>query len=263
MINTAPLEDVIKMTIYSGYLMDENPVSLLVVAGVEAGKTELVKKFKRNKGLIYLTDCTAYGIAKNYLPEMETGKIKHLVIPDLITPLSKSKTTRNSFISFLNNLVEEGVIEIQTYAITSKRQASCGLITCIARQHLLDARHQWNKMGFMSRMLSLSWDYPQSTIIKIFESIIDGGYRDEGQILLNLPENKTKIKDNKAIFKKLIPFSIQFAHAEKIYGFRMQKHLQRLLMASALERGSNKVEQEDFDRLLNVVDYLNLDFKKI
>ena len=31
------------------------------------------------------------------------------MIPDLLTPLSKSTKTRNNFIAFLNNLLEEGV----------------------------------------------------------------------------------------------------------------------------------------------------------
>ena len=75
-----------------------------------------MKQCRENKGVVYLTDCTAYGITRDILPNIVSGEIKTIMIPDLITPLLKQTKTRQSFIAFLNSLIEEGVAKITTYS---------------------------------------------------------------------------------------------------------------------------------------------------
>jgi len=72
---------------------DEKPLSLLIVAKPESGKTLVLKKYRENKGIVYLTDCTAYGLTRDILPKVISGEIRHILIADLITPLSKSAKT--------------------------------------------------------------------------------------------------------------------------------------------------------------------------
>ena len=93
LINTEPLKKVIECTLISPYIKDEKPISLLIVAKAESGKTTAMKMYRENKGVVYLTDCTAYGITRDILPKIVSGEIKTIMIPDLITPLSKSTKT--------------------------------------------------------------------------------------------------------------------------------------------------------------------------
>jgi len=72
MINLQDLEKLIEVTLFTGWIKDERPVSLLIVADPESGKTELVKKTKRVKGVLYLTDATAYGIITKYWGDIES-----------------------------------------------------------------------------------------------------------------------------------------------------------------------------------------------
>jgi hypothetical protein len=51
-----------------------------------------------------------------YLEDIKSGKIRHIIIGDLLAPLSKQKKTRDDFIAFFNSLIEEGVISVHTYA---------------------------------------------------------------------------------------------------------------------------------------------------
>jgi hypothetical protein len=62
MIKLEELEKPIEVTLFTDYIKDERPVSLIIIAEPESGKTELVKKAKRVKGVLYLTDATAWGI---------------------------------------------------------------------------------------------------------------------------------------------------------------------------------------------------------
>ncbi|GAJ18755.1 unnamed protein product, partial [marine sediment metagenome] len=96
MIKLGELEKLIEITLFTGYIKDERPVSLLIVAQPESGKTELVKKAKRVKGVLYLTDATAWGIINKHWDDIESRKVRHLIVPDLTVPLGKQTETRKA-----------------------------------------------------------------------------------------------------------------------------------------------------------------------
>ena len=62
MIKTAAIEDIIKAALFTAYLVGETPLSILLVAKVESGKSSIVEKFNPNPGVKLLTDCTAFGV---------------------------------------------------------------------------------------------------------------------------------------------------------------------------------------------------------
>ena len=266
MIGTEDLEYLVKLALYSAYVKDEKPLSLLITAKVESGKTTIASKFMhdKNKGIVYLTDVTAYGIIKAFLPQLELGKINHLIIGDLITPLSKQQSTVRSFIAFLNNLIEEGIVELQTYANSVKvKGIRCGIITTIPENELFDKRHKWATMGFMSRVLPVSYSYSQQTAIEILQSIARREYYEENKVKLDFPKKQKCIELPFEIAEKLIPHSRSFAIAEKIYGFRYQKQLQVLLEANALIRKDKKVTEEDFQKILSLLKLIGLRYNQI
>ena len=145
-IELDPLEKVVRAVLFSAYIKDEKPLSLLIVAKPESAKTAVLKKYRGNRGIAYLTDCTAYGLTRDILPKIVSGEIKHIMIADLITPLSKSTKTRQAFIAFLNNLIEEGVAKMTTYANVWDKEVGCGLIAAITDEALRDGRRDWAKM---------------------------------------------------------------------------------------------------------------------
>ncbi len=150
LIRIKPLKKIIECALISPYIKDEKPISLLIVAKAESGKSSAMKQYRENKGVVYITDCTAYGITRDILPKMVSSEIKTIMIPDLITPLSKQTKTRQSFIAFLNNLIEEGVAKITTYSTVWNKDVKANVITAVTDEALKDARHNWAKMGFFS-----------------------------------------------------------------------------------------------------------------
>jgi hypothetical protein len=197
MIKLEELEKLIQITLCTGHIKDERPVSLLIVAEPESGKTELVRKAKQVKGVLYLTDATAWGIIDKYWTDIESRKVRHIIIPDLTVPLGKQTETRKSFTRFLSALIEEGVVELQSYAVSQKatkvEDVRCGLITTVTPATLKDQRTGWRKFGFMSRMLPVSYSYSVPTIDAIFNSILKKQYRQETPFKLNLPDQDIEI----------------------------------------------------------------------
>jgi hypothetical protein len=145
LLHLTPLSKIIECALISPYIKNEKPLSLMIVAKPEHGKTSAMKLYRQIKSVAYVTDCTAYGLTRDYLPKMASGEIKTLMIPDLLTPLSKSAKTRQTFVAFLNNLIEEGIVKITTYAQIWTQDANCNVVTAVTDQALKDGRHNGQK----------------------------------------------------------------------------------------------------------------------
>ena len=131
LIDTEIPEHVVELVLKSGYIKNADPLSLIISAPVGSGKTEIISQYRNCQGVLYISEATAYGIKSQYLEDIKSGNIRHIIIGDLLTPLSKQKKTRDDFIAFFNSLIEEGIISVHTYAQhwDSKKSVKCGLCT--------------------------------------------------------------------------------------------------------------------------------------
>ena len=270
----------IELCLWSAYIKGEQPVSCIITAPPEAGKTVVLMKYSDNEGCIVLTDATAFGIMRDYGEKIKERKVRDIIIPDLIKPMSRGKDTVNTFVAFLNSIIEEGFLSSSTYAETIGLQDSnnkpipikCGLITTMARDILADGRHHWAHMGFISRLLLVSYEYNATTQFKIHESIAERKYHDETKVTLKLPSEDVTIaleKDEADVLAKLAAMSADFGIKDskgkpiKAYGFRLQKNLQRLAMASALSEGRYVVDGHDIEVIVELAKYINLNYTQL
>jgi len=261
------LVDMITLTIYTASLKSaQKPNSLLIIAKPESGKTEAMKKFIVNKNIAYLSDATAFGIERDYLPKIETGEIRHIIMPDLLKPLSRKESTVKTFITMMNSLIEEGIAATSTYASrrSSDKQVKCGIITAITGAELADQRHSWGRIGFLSRIVPFSYSYAMGTVRKVFDSILGLDYMKEKDIeLRRIPNSDKKIKLPRKHAQAILPSTITVAQAERTYGFRLQKQFQALLQASALDKSRQSVNSGDVDRVLYLMNWVNFDERPI
>jgi hypothetical protein len=263
-----PLIDIIRLTLLTAYIKNvPKPNSVLIIAKPESGKTEVMKKFAICKNVAYLSDVTGFGIQRDFLAKIDSGEVRHLMIPDLLRPLSTKESTVNSFITTMNSLIEEVVAAISTYATPSlvsfKKHVKCGLITAITSDEFRDNRHNWKKKGFLSRTIPFSYSYGMNTINRVFESILDLDYMKEQEIRLNIPKQDVDIKLPQKYARAILPSTTMIAEAQETYGFRLQKQFQALLQASALDLGRRTVNRSDVDRVLRLMNWVNFDEKPI
>jgi len=221
-----------------------------------------MKKFEVNKNIAYLSDVTAFGIERDYLPRIETGEIRHIIIPDLLKPLSRKESTVKTFITMMNGLVEEGIASVSTYATRrlSDKHVKCGIITAITGEELSDQRHNWGRIGFLSRIVPFSYSYSIETVKKVFDSILGLEYMKECDIRLkHIPKQDKTIKLPRKYAQAILPSTTAIAQAQETYGFRLQKQFQALLQASALDKGRNSVNSRDVERVLHLMNWVNFD----
>lgn len=262
-----PLVDMVRLTVLTAYLTNtQKPNSLLIIARPESGKTEVMKKFAVNKNIAYLSDATAYGIQRDYFRSIETGEIRHIIIPDLLKPLSRKESTVKSFTTMMNGLIEEGIAGISTFASTrlpTETLVKCGLITAITTDEFKDNRHNWKRIGFLSRLIPFSYSYGLTTVNRVFEHILGLQYLKETDIRLNVPKEDRTIKLPKRYAQAILPSTATIATAQDTYGFRLQKQFQALLQASALDHGRLAVNNADVQRVLHLMQWVNFDQKPI
>lgn len=261
------LIDFLKLVILGAYIRNvPKPNSLLIIAKPESGKTDVMKKFAINKNIAYLTDVTAFGIQRDYLDQIERGEVRHIMIPDLLKPLSRKASTVNTFITMMNSLIEEGIAAVSTYVtprLVYPKPLKCGLIAAITSDEFFDKRHKWERLGFLSRTIPFSYSYGIPTVNRVFEHILGLGYLKEKDIQLDLPKQDREIKLPLKYAQAILPSTTTIAKAQNAYGFRLQKQFQALLQASALDKRRSVVNRADVDRVLYLMNWVNFDEKPI
>jgi hypothetical protein len=258
LIQLEPLKKIVECALTSPFIVNEKPLSLLIVAKPESGKTSVMKLYRQNKSVVYVSDCTAYGITRDILPKIVSGEVRTIVIPDLLTPLSKSTKTRQSFVAFLNNLIEEGVAKITTYSTVWDKEARANVITAVTDEALDDARHEWAKMGFLSRFIVFSYSYSMSTVTEIMNRYSQRGLG-TCDLTLSLPSKEVDVELSEEIADRLNPIAMRIGEQFRLYGIRAKINLRSLLKTLALRNGHKKVIDQDFKELLELADYMNFD----
>ena len=262
MVNVEPIKKIIECVLISPYVKDEKPLSLLIVAKAESGKTTVMKLYRGVKGVTYITDCTAHGITRDILPKIVSGEVKTIMIPDLLTPLAKSTKTRQSFIAFLNNLIEEGVAKITTYATTWDKDVKANVVTAVTDEAIKDARHDWAKLGFLSRFIIFSYSYDTSTVLSILKRYSEHGINLD-KVVFELPEKEFDVELPQEVADQLDPIAMKIGEQFKLYGIRAKVNFRCLLKCLAYRNGKKKVTEDEFNELLELADFMNFKYRAL
>lgn len=279
MFKVEKLERLIELVLLTGYIKNDNAVSLMLIANPESFKTSILKSVTSNHSLEVM-DLSPLIISKDIIPMIKDEKMQHLVIPDLVKIVSHKAHTVDSTIAFLNALMEEGVKRSMFFGQTFnlKRPIKCGLITSITPDYFLKVFKRWNDIGFVTRFLSISYKYSDETIGEIHKIIQESE-------TLKLPVKKIKSikkfdisipKDISSFFaikaqdiakeelKSNIPTPVQGGKTQwvstKTMGFRLQRQLRQLVRAIALSNNTKKpkVDWVEADELNTLLDYIRM-----
>lgn len=265
MIATADLQKIIEVALFSGRLKDERPLSLLIIAVVGAGKSDLIAHYPETfvPNIIYANDITAFVLHNRYGKALKEGKIRHILMPDLLTALNRQKEQAEHFVTFMNGIIEEGLARVESR--DSKFQANypvrCGFITSIAKKDFERRRDKWATVGFLSRMLPVSYAYSSESVNRIFDFIMRGEYRNDRPIKLSLPTKDIAVTLSTDIAEQIKEVAIELKDPEDDYGFRRLKQLQSFVMGHALSCGRTQVSDDDLRELKRLKPFMRRDCK--
>lgn len=270
MIGVDMLQELVELNFWTAYLEDDRPGSLLILAEVESGKSDMVCEYDSNNGIVFESDISAYGIMNKYKKRLQDGSLKHFVFPEFIHPLSHKHEAVTTFIAMLNSLMAEGLREIENYAthVSFDPPAHCGIVACLARGEFEGNRAaNWKKNGFLSRFIPVTYSHSQALQDAVFENIYTQ-HRDSQSRTLAFHSGSAILVKSLATKLNKVAKNIAYecsasATTRTLYGYRAQVNLQRLAKARALAAGRPVVMPEDIDRITELSKYMNLAYEAI
>lgn len=258
------LERTIALCLYSGYLKERKPLSLLIIAPPSSGKSEVLLKFRRNQGVSVVNQGTRYGI--NKVIASRGAEVKHLIIPDLSVVLSAHPGIAGDILSLISIMTEEGIDSIQTYHFSRyfDPPLKVGLLTAVTQEDFNKRKSRLRKIGFWSRFIPFSYSYDKEVVDKVLTYVERGESLKMEESRLDLPGLHTKPVDVQCDAKYVHGFRI-FIKEQEFKGWepRFQKHIRILLKSHALANKRTEVIEEDVMEIMKIVLYLNFNFSLI
>jgi hypothetical protein len=246
-----PIAYSVELAIYSAYTLPYDPLSLLIIAPVGSGKTELLKAYaEANKGLCLYNDFTSYGLT-SLLGQIQAGIVKHVMIADLVRLTARGNPVWHQILLSLNALIEEGVTRIETFHIhfQSPTPVKAGVMAALTTDEWKARRKQWIRLGFLSRAVPISYQLAPEDIQRGEEAL----YKAEQAfkpVPLNLPEKPLPIHVPEKLKEALMKLGRIIAAVNRDETrFRSHRHVLAMAKASALRKGRTEVSSEDVNLL--------------
>ncbi len=139
---------------------------------------------------------------------------------------------------------------------------NANVITAVTDDALRDGRHNWAKMGFLSRFIICSYSYHDSTVTEILGKYSEQGIELE-DIKLKLPRKPVKIELPRVIADQLDPTARRIGEQFKLYGFRAKINFRSLLKSLAYRNRRKTVVEDDFKEFLELADFMNFKYNPI
>jgi len=266
MIGTEFLREAVETVILTGKVKDISPVSLLLIAAPESGKTSIVLE-KQCEAIKAYADVTGRGLHSILKYNQH---LTHIVINDLVATLSHRQSVNRYTISQLNSITEEGITAIATPA--GEEEFDCGkkgVIASLTLELAQDARRWWNKVGFSSRMLPFCYVYSADLLIKIKASIDDtrGKAKQNGNGSaaaigeFKIPKDSIGVSYAEGLSKHVRKVADTRAAILEEQGMRRLKQYHALIQAHALWRTRTKpaVNDSDLDFIYKLDPFVSYD----
>jgi hypothetical protein len=259
MIGVDLLRELIESVILTGKVQGVEPVSLLLIAAPESGKTSVALS-KDCKAAKPFSDVTGRGL---HMIIKENREATHIVINDLVAVLSHKEAVNRYTLSQLNAITEEGITSLATPAgIETLTCGKRGIITSLTSELVIDQRRWWNKVGFTSRMLPFFYKYPADLIVKIKDDI--DLHQNNGSRTIRRKNFPTPVKQIHVDYPENFIKHIRImADARAMFleeqGMRRLKQYHSLAQGHALwrRRQSPRVSQEDVDFIKQIDKYVS------
>ena len=195
--------EVVQTVLLTGYLDDEKPVSLLIIASPESGKTTATRNANVSVDpgghgeelAVALTDATGKGLLNIV---RQHPRATHFIFNDLaIMTGHKSQVVKYLF-SVIGAMIEEGLSKFaDPHGICSYDDVGIkGIIGCITPRLVRDQRFVWNVTGLTTRLLPFFYEQGVNIQLKVrrfHAGLLDSpNDADETQSLV-IPEKKQHV----------------------------------------------------------------------
>ena len=257
MIGTQLVRELVETTILTGHLTGHDPVSLLLLASPESGKTSIVLE-RDCKSVIDMTDVSGRSLQ---VLVQSNPEVSHFVINDMVAVLSHKQSVNQYTLSMLNAMTEEGIrtVAIGGNVMPAPVKGKRGIIASLTLDLARDQRRWWNATGFASRVLPFCYCYDEKLVIRIKDYI-----ETRSAAKSNEPKPFTVPAIKPTINLETIKASVRELSDRKAKelgekGIRRLKQFRSLVAAHALWRSwkNKSANEQDVQFLMNIYHHIS------
>jgi hypothetical protein len=275
MLYTEKPKRIIELALATAYVrtekgIKEKMVNAALISDSEGGKTTLLRTLipKINEKIVnkidnkvrFITDITYSGIINDYLPLIRNDKIRYMVYLDFLKQVNRKDSTVGNFITLLNSLMEEGIIEVVMPNANFKSDIpiKCGVILAMTQQCFNNLAYR-GYLTFLQRLLPVSYSYSVSQVHNIKDFIKKGLHLEEEFYTKQLTDKNIKLpyefthKFDDTVTNLVSEYK---SHNMFINGFRLTEMFLSLLRANALLHNRNCVNSDDEIELQELLPYV-------
>lgn len=249
-VKLQPVLEIIRAALWTGKIGNERPVSVMLIAQQESAKTEVLKFFDGTPTIRYLSDLTSKGI-NPYKADITAGKIRHLVILDLVRLVSHGRATSQRTLQTLASLMEEGESNTSDAGGLTEwgKFPKVGALMGITQAYFNSSKGGWRKTGFLTRFIPVCYHYNDETVNAVHESISNGHTFTEPRPE-KIPEFEYAVDIRPTHATLIMQQAKIIGLGVGTYGFRYHRVLRTLAKASARMDGRGVVQNKDVDKII-------------
>lgn len=174
LIGTDQLEEILETAIFSAYLVNAIPMSIMLIGPSGVAKSKAIMQYKSGLGCHLTTDVTSSGM-QDLLAKDSKEEIRFIIIPDFNIVLSHRHATLQLTIANLLSMTSEGSIRIDDgRAVKEVKHSPVGILSAMTPPMYSAIGKKWVALGFSRRFLPVNYDYSLATKEKIQNSIAAG-----------------------------------------------------------------------------------------
>jgi hypothetical protein len=243
--------------VLTGSVENANPVSAMIVANPEQGKTSVVLE-KSCDSVIPLTDVTGKGL--KFLCQMKP-EASHFIINDMGIVMAHSGKSREYFFGMLLAMTEEGIrTTASPDGVETIKTGKKAIIGCITSDQARDNRSWWQRRGLARRLVPFHYGYSEALVVRIKNEIVKGHHVSFTDTLApSYPKGKINVAMDAAHGEQMRKISDNKANRLGQLGISLLLRYQAMAKGHALYRSwkNPRVNDDDIDFLMRCDPYID------
>lgn len=246
----------VNTVILTGAVENSNPVSAMLIANPEQGKTSIVLE-KSGEQVIPITDVTGKGL--HMLCQIKPDAT-HFIINDMGIVMAHGNKTREYFFGMLLAMTEEGIkTTASPDGVQYIKMGKKGIIGCITSDQASDNRAWWQRRGLARRLVPFHYAYSSQLVVNIKDNMLNGNHKSFVEPNTPYPKVKIHVKLDRERAEKIRQISDRKAIKLGQLGISLLLRYMALAKGHALYRSwkNASVVDDDIEFLLRIDTFID------
>ncbi len=172
-MGTERLDEILETAIYSGFVRNAIPISVILVGPTGAGKSKTLLRFECDS-VHRCDDLTSSGLF-DLMRSDEQEKTSHILLPDFNPSLSHRASTTGLTVASMLSLMSDGTAEIADGRQVKKlKHRPVGFLTAVTKEMYVKHLRHWAAVGLIRRFVPIFFTYTYETITRAQKAISAG-----------------------------------------------------------------------------------------